>query len=369
VATSAASDLVGAALRGDTEAFAALIGPHRPRLAAFLRGLLESREEAEDAVQETLLRAYLGLSRLRRPDHVDGWLFGIAINVARMRLRSRAAHDRALASVAATSGAPSIEQLVEERELNSIVRGAIQVLPAAQREVVLLHYVDGLSCEEIGAILGRSAGAIRVRLHRARAQLRAELAPLAPTTTPRREGTMIELTLEDVLVRVAPGDPDRVAADQRVLLLREADGGRLLPIWVGAPEGNALAFHLRDEQTLRPLTSDLLAEVIRVTGARVEQVAITELREKTFYATIAVAVDGHTEELDARPSDAINLAVRVGTRIEVAEAVLDDAAFSDDDLPARLERDADGAGIELPEGEWRSLSAELLRALHQWPRR
>jgi RNA polymerase sigma factor (sigma-70 family) len=362
VATAAASDLVAESLRGDPEAFAALVGRHRPRLTAFLERLLGSREEAEDAVQETLLRAYLGLSRLRKPEHAAGWLFGIAVNVARMRLRSRAAHDRAVRSAASMPHEPSAEQAAERRDLLATVREAVAILPEGQREVVLLHYVDGLSCEEIGAILGRSPGAIRVRLHRARRQLRTELAPFAPR---RREVAMIEMTLEDVLVRVAPDDPTHVAAEQRVVLLREAGDGRVLPIWIGSPEGNALAFHLRQEETPRPMTSDLLAELVRVTGARIDRVAITELREKTFYSTIAVTVDGRTDEVDARPSDALNLALRVGADILVAEAVLEEAAVSASELPQRLDRDADSMGTELPPGEWRSLSAELLRALQE----
>jgi RNA polymerase sigma factor (sigma-70 family) len=362
VATAAASDLVAAALRGDPEAFAALVEPHRPRLTAFLERLLAGRDEAEDAVQETLLRAYLGLSGLRRPDHATSWLFGIAVNVARMRLRSRVAHDRAVVSLGPSPPASSPEQAAERRELLATVREAIGLLPEGQREVVLLHYVDGLSCEEIGAILGRSPGAIRVRLHRARRQLRDELAPLAPR---RREVPMIEMTLEDVLVRVAEDDPNRVASDRRVVLLRESGDRRMLPIWIGSPEGNALAFHLREEETLRPMTSDLLAELVRVTGARIDRVAITELREKTFYAAITVAVDGRTEDLDARPSDAMNLALRVGAPILVAEAVLDEAGLSDGNLPDELDRLAETVGPALPAGEWRSLSAELLRALQE----
>ena len=362
MATAAASDLVAGALRGDPAAFAALVEPHRPRLTAFLERLLGSRDEAEDAVQETLLRAYLGLAGLRRPDHASGWLFGIAVNVARMRLRSRAAHARAVQSLNALPLGPSPAQAADQRELVTTVKDAVGLLPEGQREVVLLHYVDGLSCEEIGAILGRSPGAIRVRLHRARRQLRAELAQFAPR---RREVEMIEMTLEDVLVRVAPDDPNRVESDQRVVLLREAGDRRLLPIWIGSPEGNALAFHLHDEETVRPMTSDLLAELVRVTGARIDRIAITELREKTFYAEITVAVNGRTEELDARPSDAMNLALRIGAPILVAETVLDEAGLSEGDLPDELDRLAETVGPALPAGEWRSLSAELLRALQE----
>jgi bifunctional DNase/RNase len=249
------------------------------------------------------------------------------------------------------------------------VRESIALLPSSEREVVALHYVDGLSCEEVGALLGVSPGAVRVRLHRARARLRNELAPFAFEEKPDagEERVMSEVKVDDVLVRVA-GDDD-VVEDQRLVLLKEAGGDRVLPIWMGAAEGNALAFRLRDEQSTRPMTSDLLAQVVRVVGARVEGITVTRLHEKTFYASITLAVAGRTEELDARPSDALNLAVRTSAPISVADEVLDEAAVSADaveDEIADKEREF-GADPTRP-GEWRSLSAELLRGLHRWPR-
>jgi hypothetical protein len=317
-------------------------------------------EEAEDLVQEALLRAYLGLSQLRDPARFGAWLCGIAVNLAKMRLRRRALEARVVAE-------PSLDGRFEDRELLRLVRDAVDVLPAGQREVVLMHYIDDLSCDEIAALLGSSPGAVRVRLHRARQQLREELAVLAPTPKPKEEIRMIEVRLEDVVVRIAEGDPMQLVTDKRIVLLKESDGERLLPIWVGPPEGDALALRLTGETTPRPMTSDLMAELVRVTGARVERVVVTSLREKTFYAVIALAVDGRVDELDARPSDALNLAVRLGAPIFVEESVLAESGMSPDDYAARLEAQAGEAGFELPPGEWRSLSAELLRSLYAAP--
>jgi hypothetical protein len=179
---------------------------------------------------------------------------------------------------------------------------------------------------------------------------------------------MIDVRVEDVLVRVAADDAGKVVGDQRIVLLRETEGDRVLPIWIGAAEGNALAFELRGESPLRPMTSDLMAELVRLFGSRVERVAVTRLHENTFYAGIAVTVDGRTEELDARPSDALNLAVRTAAPILVEEDVLAASAVTADQLAAKLEEDKPD-WIELEPGEWRSLSAELLHALHRPPRR
>lgn len=351
-------ELVAAARAGDTESFARLVARHRPRVEALARRLVG--DESEDLVQEALLRAFQGLSQLRDSERFGAWLCGIAVNLAKMRLRRRALELRIAA-------APVPQEPYEERAVLQLVREAVEVLPAGQREVVLLHYVDDLSCEEIAAVLGTSSGAVRVRLHRAREQLRDELAVFAPTRRPKEEVPMIEMKLDDVVVRVAEDDPLKLVAPQRILVLAEVEGDRLLPIWVGAPEGDALAFRLTGETTPRPMTSDLLVAILRATGARVERVAVTDLREKTFYAAITLAVDRSSEEIDARPSDALNLAVRVGAPIFVAEDVLEESALEPGALAARMETETRLAGAELPEGEWRSLSAELLRTLYRMP--
>jgi hypothetical protein len=327
--------------------FAEEVAAARPRVTAVVRRLVG--DEADDVVQEAVLRAFLSLSSLRDPDRFESWLCGIALNVAKMRLRRSAIETRVLAAAA------PLATVSHDGDLLDAVRDALDVLPAAQRDVVLMHYIDGLSCEEIAAALGTTAGAVRVRLHRARAQLRRELVPVAPTP---KEEPMVEMTLDDVVVRVTEDD----AMKHVIVVLKERDGERRMPIWIGLPEGATLAYRLHGASPPRPMTSDLMAELLRVTGANVSRVAVTELRESTFYATITV--DG--SEVDARPSDAINLAVRVGAPIVVAEDVLDEAAHEGE---LALDEDAECAGIELPPGRWSSLSVEQLRELHQFPKK
>jgi len=357
-------ELVTAALAGDPEAFASLVTRNRGRVEAVVARMLPV-DEAEDVVQEALLRAYLGLSQLRAADRFGTWLCGIAVNLAKMRLRRGAVHRRALV----LAGADAAVTHDDDRELLEIVRSAVALLPAGQRDVVLMHYVDDLSCEEIAHLLGTTAGAVRVRLHRARASLRRELAPLAPApiTQVRKEQDMLEMNVTDVLVRVAPDDESKPVADQRIVLLKEEGGERIVPIWIGAAEGNALASRLTGDAPPRPMSPDLMVELLRVTGSRVERVSITSLREKTFYASITLTIDGRAEELDARPSDAMNLAVRVGSPILMAEDVVDESALTEEGLADKLDSLAAAAGVEPPAGTWTSLSAEILRSLHNPP--
>jgi bifunctional DNase/RNase len=114
---------------------------------------------------------------------------------------------------------------------------------------------------------------------------------------------------------------------QPIVLLKTADGNKLLPILIGHPEAAAFLMKLQGAATPRPMTHDLFTEILGQLEARVVRIAVTELRENTFYALITVAVDGTELEIDSRPSDAIALAVRAGAPIFAAEAVIEESAI------------------------------------------
>ncbi len=114
---------------------------------------------------------------------------------------------------------------------------------------------------------------------------------------------------------------------QPIVLLKTADGNKFLPIWIGHPEAAAILMKLQGAATPRPLTHDLFTDILSQLEARVVRIAVTELRENTFYALITVAVDGSEIEIDSRPSDAIALAVRSGAPIFAAEAVIEESAI------------------------------------------
>lgn len=112
--------------------------------------------------------------------------------------------------------------------------------------------------------------------------------------------------------------------NQPVVLLREEDGPRYLPIWIGASEASAIAFQQQGVQTVRPLTHDLLKDVIEAVGARLEAVHITEMRDDIYYAELRF--DGGVT-VSARPSDAIALALRTGSPILGTDDVLESAGI------------------------------------------
>jgi RNA polymerase sigma factor (sigma-70 family) len=363
------SELVAATLSGDRSAFAVLLDRHADRVRALAARLLP-QYDAEDVAQEALLQAYLGLRRLRDPARFGSWLYGITANLAKMRLRTLAAAPIEHSGVQSqAAGEPSPEQRIETRELAQLVREAVDVLPPLEREALLLRYANGLTSPEIASVLGQQPGTVRVRLHRARRRLRDRLIELAPHVRPaKEEAEMTEVFVDDVVVRMATedGNGPPMVGPMRIVVLREQDGGRVLPIWVGAAEGDALALQLGGEAMPRPLTADLMASLLEAAGARVERVVVSSLREKTFYATIALASGGDTQEIDARPSDALNLATRVGAPIFVADEVMSNAVA--EDLESALAREEALLGLEVPpSGEWHSLSSAAVKALHQPP--
>jgi hypothetical protein len=110
-----------------------------------------------------------------------------------------------------------------------------------------------------------------------------------------------------------------------ILLLRERDGSRYLPIWIGTPEATAIALALEGVETARPLTHDLLRTIVEALGADVEQVNVTGLEEGTFFADLILGANGNELTISSRPSDAIALATRTGSPVFASRALLDEA--------------------------------------------
>jgi uncharacterized protein len=141
------------------------------------------------------------------------------------------------------------------------------------------------------------------------------------------------------------------------ILLKEVNGVRRLPIIIGAFEAQAIALELEGIKPPRPLTHDLLKQVIDNLGAMVMEILVDELRENTFYAKIILEVSALTNEIDARPSDAIALAVRAQAPIFVAEAVMEAAAFLPSDETEENPPEKDEVEQELPKTKEAKIAA------------
>lgn len=147
---------------------------------------------------------------------------------------------------------------------------------------------------------------------------------------------MIETTVESIRVSLV--------TQNRVVILKEVDGVRHLPIWIGANEAEAIAMELQGITPTRPLPYDLIRTMLAELGASIERVVVSDLSEQVFYARILLSIDGRGVEVDSRPSDAIAIAVRTSARIFVEDAIMDQAGVSldsDETEAAELEQPND----------------------------
>lgn len=150
---------------------------------------------------------------------------------------------------------------------------------------------------------------------------------------------MVEVTIDSVRVSLM--------SNHRVVVLKENDGERFLPIWIGPFEADAITIELQGVEVARPLTHDLLKSMIYLLGAEVSRVVINDLSNDTFYARIVLDAEGDEIEVDSRPSDAIALAVRCSVPLMVADHVMDRASIvPEEDASEEGERSASSANEE-----------------------
>jgi len=157
---------------------------------------------------------------------------------------------------------------------------------------------------------------------------------------------MLEVIIDSIRVSLM--------SQQRIVILREKNAERYLPIWIGVYEAESITIALQEVEVARPLTHDLLTNVIQLLDARVLRVEVVALRDDTFFGNIVVEKDGNLLSIDARPSDALAIAVRAHVPILVARAVMDSAGIIPEeglqdqpaDEPGSLEKpvDAEPAG-------------------------
>ncbi len=327
------------ARRGDSHAFGLLIDKYRPQIEGLIANAL-GLDEVPDLLQETFLQAYLNLDRLRAPERFGAWLYGIALNLIKMHYRRRRqAHviswdtlqggtSRSLDGSLSTA---SVEDLALTRAVHTALRSAVENLSAVNRQAVVLYYIDGLSYREIAELLSVPVSTVKSRLHKARRQLRDDLAPAFTLVERKEQPSMIKSTVYEVYIAELP---DR--EPHTIVVLKAQDRDRYLPIWIGNFEGTAIKLQLSGTETPRPLTYDLVANLLKAAGAQVEAVHINELRDETFIGSVYLRANGQTEQIDARPSDALALALRVNAPIFVHENVLEQAGT---DSPTDVHRE------------------------------
>jgi RNA polymerase sigma factor (sigma-70 family) len=343
------ADLVSEAMSGAREALAELVGRHWDTAVFLAARVLGSAEMAHDAAQEAAVAALTDLGRLRSPDRFGAWFCGIALNVSRRWLRQLRPEVRGEPADLA-SPSPGPDEVAESADVAARVRSAVAALPSGQQDAVFLFYLQGMSHREVAGELGISVGAVKSRLHQARAALAPALAPVADI--PRERTTMaaasrakagtegwIDVSVSEIRREEAKDSRQR----KHIVILTERGGDRWLPIWVGQMEATAMALALEAVETPRPFTYKLAAGLVAAMGSRITEVRIARLLDEVFYASVLVDGLAGPQEVDARPSDALNLALAAGAPIRV------DSPLLCLDLPGHFARDLSSSPVATAE--------------------
>jgi RNA polymerase sigma factor (sigma-70 family) len=310
------AELVCEARHGSRGALAELLARHWDTAVFLAARVLGSAELARDAAQEAAIAAMTDLGRLRSPERFGAWFCGIALNVARRWLRQL----RELPGLPADQAcaAPGPAELAESADTSARIRGAIAALPDGQRDAVRLFYLQGLSHSEVAGELGVSVGAVKSRLHQARAALASRLAQVIdiPKERSMPQSSAVEW-VDASVIEVRRSEGEDMLRRKYVMILAERDGGRRLPIWIGPAEAAALALALEAAEAPRPFTYKLAASLVDAAGSAISEVRITSLISQVYYAAVIVQGPGGPREVDSRPSDAVNLALVTGAPIRI----------------------------------------------------
>jgi RNA polymerase sigma factor (sigma-70 family) len=339
------AELVALARSGDKSAFGQLIERYQQMVKRIALGMIANEDIARELAQEAILQAYLSLDHLRDNTRFKSWLYGITLNICKSYIREQKTDPYSLEALMGgmrcdvinlSLAALDPEEAAEERELHRLVLNAVQTLSPKERAATLLFYYEQLTLQEIAAILEVSVVAVKGRLHRARKQLREQLSAVYAdlrdvqyaTSSEQRRKTMIKVNIVDVINLIGQQGQSRCT----VVLLDEP-GRRAVPIWIGQSEGVTISMILHKNLMPRPMTINFTASILAATGSALEEVRIETLKEDVFYAVAKIRSGNTTQELDARPSDALALALLMDSPVYIAEEVLEKC------------------GIALPEGK------------------
>ncbi|MCG8348745.1 MAG: DUF151 domain-containing protein [Chloroflexales bacterium] len=320
--------LVLRVLAGEREVFSLLVQRYYTSVLQLCRRLLNPSPEAQDIAQEAALQAFLNLDRLHAPERFGAWLHAIAANLAHSALRRRhtasldALADESPLAIFQLGSVPSPEEVVATREVHDTIVAALRDLSLVNREAVIGFYLDGYSYVELAELLGVPISTVKGRLFKGRRQLRQVLEPLThdvlkPDRRLRKERhvsipDLIEVRVDSIYVE---------SWGHRLAILRTSGSDRILPIWIGPYEADAIQRAMRGEQYTRPLTHDLLLRLLGLLQTQIQRIVLHKIAEEVFGAEIELQHGEQTFRVDARPSDAFVLAVQAEAPLYVARSV------------------------------------------------
>jgi len=319
------AELVARVREGDKDAFGYLVERYQQMVERIARKMIADDWIAHELAQESILQAYLSLHHLRDASRFKSWLYGITLNICRSHLHDQRRDILSLETILGglrNDIANSLDDTVdpqaiaEEHDLHSLVLQAIDDLSSKDKEATLLFYYEQLTLQEIAALLDVPVGTIKGRLHRARKQLQERLST---EYAPGRSKRQRRMRMRQVTIDAVREHPD---TRQSFVILKDEHDTRLV-IWIGKAEALTIAAGLTEVSPPRPMTAHLMASLFDVTGIKLKEVRIEACKDDIFYAVITIAHGNGEHDLDARPSDALALAVLMERPMYVADTLME----------------------------------------------
>ena len=316
------AELVDQVRGSDKEAFAQLVERYQQMVGHIARKMIANEWVAHEMAQEAILQAYLSIDHLRDVSRFKSWLYGITLNICRSYLHDQRMDMLSLETIMGGVRRNIIsnfddtvdpQTIAETHNLHRLVLDAIDELSSRDKEATLLFYYEQLTLQEIAAFSGVSVGAIKGRLHRARRQLQERLSMVY---VPEQRKERRKMNLRQVTIEAVREHPDT----RQCFVVLKDDDARLV-ICIGRSEALTIAAGLTKTSPPRPMTAHLMVSLFEVTGLQLKEVRIEAYKDDIFYAIITIVDGKGVHDLDARPSDALALAVLLKRPIFVADTL------------------------------------------------
>lgn len=313
--------LIDKASAGDKKAFGILADKYYAYCFAIADNMIEDKDVAKDLVQNGLMEAYFCLSNLRDKSAFKNWLGGIVRNICKKYFREN--NKQYLSLREYYEDLHNRGTLEEERVVNIVLSG-IKSLDMPYQNVVYLFYYEGKGIDEICNELQITRSLVKVRLHRARKELRAILELNSELKEYqqyfRKQKIMKKVRIIDMIL----GGENNGSCS---VLFYDEESFRVLPIVINKDEAETMLVAMKGIDFPRPMTFNLITEIIRSNNLVPEGAYVTEIQDGVFISALKLNGEGKVREYDSRPSDAITIALMFGCPVFVSQKILDKAGF------------------------------------------
>lgn len=313
--------LIDNALAGDKRAFGILADKYYAYCFAIADNIIDDKDVAKDLVQNGLMEAYFCLSNLRDKSVFKNWLGGIVRNICKNYFRENNKQYLSLRHYYEDLDSRGTSE--EERVVNIVLTG-IKSLDMPYQNVVYLFYYEGKSIDEICKELQITKSLVKVRLYRARKELRSILELNSELREFQQYFIKQKIMKKVRIIDMILGGENNGSCS---VLFYDEESFRVLPIVITKDEAETMLVAMKGIDFPRPMTFNLITEIIRSNNLKPEGAYVTEIQDGVFISTLKLNGEGKVKEYDSRPSDAITIALMFGCPVFVSQNILGKVGF------------------------------------------